>query len=189
MKMLVVLGSLAALILASAANSEISPPRTKGGEVVLQLNHGGFGKHYAFPNIRNWNSLRIVLMRAPCFGTCPGYSLEIRGNGSVKFEGRFCVAAKGVHSRKITKEQVSSLYEAFRHANFFSLRNAYNSGTVDAPGLMLSIQYDSWSKKVYDLQGTDGLPADAARLSQLIDAVAKSAEWVGKPGPNCMSAR
>ncbi len=37
----------------------------------------------AFPEIHNWDSLRIGLRRTGCYGFCAAYSVEVRGNGLV----------------------------------------------------------------------------------------------------------
>lgn len=43
----------------------------------------------AFPAVHDWAGVRITLKRTPCYGDCPGYELQILGNGDVFFQGSF----------------------------------------------------------------------------------------------------
>lgn len=146
-----------------------------------------FGERHAFPSIHNWNSLVIRLERTACEGWCPDYSVEIHGDGVVRYEGRHCVVAKGVRTDQLSQEKVRKLFEAFRKADFFSLRDRYSEGWVDAPGIDLRLKFDQWHWQVFDSNETLGMPGDAAALPDLIDALAGTNRWIGTPGPNCMS--
>jgi len=48
--------------------------------------------HRSFPEIHDWSTLRIGLKRGTCFGSCPAYELEIRGDGTVRYKGQAHVA-------------------------------------------------------------------------------------------------
>src|SRR5579862_7369993 len=41
--------------------------------------------HRPFPEVQDWSSLRVRLKREGCFGDCPIYGLEIRGDGIVRY--------------------------------------------------------------------------------------------------------
>ena len=150
-------------------------------EVVLPI--GPLGEHHSFPQIKNWNSLQIRLERTACFGSCPDYSVEIRGDGTFRYQGRYCVSTKGPRSGRLTHDQVAKLYDQFRRADFFSLRLVYSEGVVDAPGIQLLLKFDGWTRNVIDLDDTSGMPPQAAALPNLIDSAVDSKRWIGNPGP------
>ena len=47
----------------------------------------------AFPEIHDWNTLRITLSRSGCYGRCPVYKVEIHGDGTVLYDGKVNVAS------------------------------------------------------------------------------------------------
>ena len=53
-----------------------------------------------FPEIKDWNTLKITLTRGPCFGSCPAYSVEIDGDGTVRYNGKGWVAIEGIDTAK-----------------------------------------------------------------------------------------
>jgi hypothetical protein len=86
-----------------------------------------------FPAIQDWSTLRIRLQRTACYGTCPGYSVELRGDGEVLFEGEGNVLIVGRHRGRISKEALAGLVADFRDANYFSVKDEYVSMTTDLP--------------------------------------------------------
>lgn len=136
------------------------------------------GPHVDFPEIRKWNSLRMSLERTGCFGACPSYSIEVHGDGTVFYNGNGYVAVLGHHSGQVSEQAVLSMLDAFRAADFFSLRNSYREGVTDNPTFTTSIQFDDHSKKVIDYVGREvGMPAAVTRLEDTIDRVADSERW------------
>ena len=93
----------------------------------------GFGpdsspqEHLPFPEIHDWNSLRITLNRSGCYGRCPAYEIEIHGDGTVLYEGKANVATKGKRTGKISHATLSDLVDVFRKADYFSLAEHYVS--------------------------------------------------------------
>lgn len=92
------------------------------------------------------------------YGT-PTYSVTIRGDGSVTYDGTSNAALIGEKSYTIPIEQVKNLVREFEAANFFELNSEYISRdngdgtftTVDhAAPLTTSISIDGKYKKVYD---------------------------------------
>lgn len=171
--------------LASAEPSIQIPQVPNGADASVPIYLGPYGKRHAFPDIRDWSSLRIRLERTACLGTCPVYSVEIDGDGVVTYDGLKCVAAKGPRVGRITREQVRAIFAAFKQADFFSLRYAYNENTMDAPGTEMTLAYDAWRMSVRDAVDTEGLPPDAAKLPDTIDRAADTAAWIGKPVAGC----
>jgi len=106
-----------------------------------------------FPEIHDWNSLRITLSRSGCYGSCPTYEVEIHGDGSVLYDGKANVATKGRHTGKISHASLMELVGAFRKADYFSLADGYVSGVTDMPTCASSISFDEQSKSVLDYLG------------------------------------
>jgi hypothetical protein len=79
---------------------------------------GGYGPHVVFPALRDSDSLRMTLTRTSCFGPCPDYSVEIRGDGTVIYEGNRCVGERGHHDGRILESRVDELFEKFMRADF-----------------------------------------------------------------------
>lgn len=133
----------------------------------------------AFPEIRDWSTLKITLARGPCLGSCPIYSVEIDGDGTVIYYGKDFVAVKAGRTDKIAKEAVQDLVASFRKAEFFWLFDGYDGGLSDGPPCTISIAFDGVSKSVLDhAGGLAGLPSEIGALEVEIDKLAGTAKWV-----------
>jgi hypothetical protein len=143
-------------------------------------NDGRPAHRVPFPAIGDWRSLKITLTRTMCFGTCPVYTVEIDGDGSVVYNGGNFVVERGERRAKIAPEQVRALYEAFRKAEFFWLLDGYHSGVTDMPTQTLTIAFDGRSKQVVDYAGAMiGMPRGVGELERLVDTTANTARWIG----------
>ncbi len=136
-----------------------------------------------FPAIQDWNTLRIKLTRTGCYGTCPGYSVELHGDGQLLFEGEGNVLIVGQHRGQISKEALTGLLAAFRDADYFSAKDEYVSTTTDLPTFTTSIEFDGRKKAVKDYDGyRAGIPERVARLERKIDQAADTDKWtMGTP--------
>jgi ankyrin repeat protein len=132
-----------------------------------------------FPVIQDWNTLRIKLSRTGCYGTCPGYSVELHGDGQVLFEGGGNVLIAGHHRGQISKERLAGLVAAFRDADYFSAKDEYVSDTTDLPTFTTSIEFDGHKKAVKDYDGYRvGIPEAVAKLERKIDQAADTDKWI-----------
>jgi len=135
----------------------------------------------AFPEIHDWNTLRITLSRTGCYGKCPTYEVEIHGDGTVLYDGKFNVAAKGKYTAKISHASSVELVDFFRRANYFSLSDRYVSGVTDNPAYETSISFDGVSKSVLDYVGQSvGMPATVSDVEAAIDRLSGASKWVGR---------
>lgn len=135
-------------------------------------------KHVEFPEVRDWNSLRMTLARTGCFGTCPSYSIEVHGDGTVLYESNGYTAIHGNHRGKVSKEAVAQMLDAFQRANYFSLANEYKALVTDNPTYTTSIKFDSHFKKIVDYVGLSvGMPAVVQQLEDAVDELSDSARW------------
>jgi ankyrin repeat protein len=132
-----------------------------------------------FPEIKDWNSLRITLQRTGCLGMCPEYSVEIRGDGSVTFTGGSFALITGAHHEQIPTNVVVDLVNQFRVADYFSLKNKYNWDVTDNPTYTTSIQFDGNKKEVIDYVGLEaGMPEVVESLENSIDDAVGIQKWL-----------
>jgi len=179
---------------------EIKPGEHREFNVVLKVPPPPSGPNYAppifeleraklgdlvephpFPEIHDWNSLRIALHRSGCYGKCPAYDLEIHGDGTVFYDGKANVKIKGKRTGKISQASMSELVDVFRKAGYFSLADRYASGVTDYPTYVSSISFDGVSKSVLDYAGRSiGMPSTVTDVEAAIDRLAVAHKWVGR---------
>ena len=63
--------------------------------------------------------IQIDLSRGSCFGVCPVYSLQIFGDGTVKYRGTDHVSVRGVREAKILPAEVAKIVNEFLRARIF----------------------------------------------------------------------
>lgn len=137
--------------------------------------------HVPFPEIHDWNSLRITLSRSGCYGMCPTYEIEVRGDGTVLYDGQAFVETPRKLTRRISHSSLLKLVRAFRRADYFSLAAGYISGVTDMPTCVSSISFDGRSKSVLDYVGRDaGMPPGVSDVEAAIDRLSGASHWVGR---------
>lgn len=128
----------------------------------------------------------IRMERYACFGSCPVYSVEIRGDGTVIYTGKKFVRVKGTREFKVPVAGVKWLVREFEKINYFSLAAEYvkvvnEDGTEttvsDLPGTDTWISLNGKTKSVYDYFGG---PDSLRELERKIDDVSESARLVKK---------
>jgi ankyrin repeat protein len=132
-----------------------------------------------FPDVKDWNSLRMRLKRTSCYGACPDYSVEVSGNGDVEFNGIANVFISGHHRAKISAEALHELVAAFRRANYLWLKNSYHAMITDLPTYSTSIEFDGLKKSVVDYGGPFiGMPEAVRDLEDTVDRIAGTETWI-----------
>jgi hypothetical protein len=135
-------------------------------------------RHTPFPDTAG-RDVGIRFERTLCFGTCPAYVLEIRGDGLVTYDGQGFVAIEGVHHRTISPEAVAELLEMFRAADFYSLDDDYSASVTDNPTQTITLTIGGQRKTVSDYVGLEaGMPFAVERLEHAIDRIAGVRTWV-----------
>jgi hypothetical protein len=152
--------------------------------VECELPNGGrpFG-HIAFPDIKDWSSLKISLERTQCFGDCPIYKVTVTGDGTVFWHGEGYVKTKGSAVAQVAPEKVRTLFEAFRKAEFFWLFDRYVAQNVaDVPYYITTISFDDHTKTVTEYAGEEmNMPEAVSEVVWAIDEAANTAQWIGPP--------
>jgi len=131
-----------------------------------------------FPPVRDLSSVKITLDRGPCFGECPIYHLEVRGDGTVDYEGNGFVVVAGRHHAKVPVAVVQHLIGEFRKVQFFSLLPQYAATVTDAPRQKITISFDGYAAAVTDYVGEEaGMPYAVRELENEIDRALDIERW------------
>ncbi|HEX3092688.1 MAG TPA: ankyrin repeat domain-containing protein [Candidatus Angelobacter sp.] len=147
-------------------NVELLPPELKPAQRV------------PFPKVKDWKTVKITLARTGCFGSCPSYKVEVRGDGSVLYQGQGYVAFTGVHRGLVPQSNVIELVKMFEKADYYSLRDEYQTNMTDNPTQTTSISIDGRQKQVVDYIGLSaGMPLAVAQLELAIDRLSGSERW------------
>lgn len=135
--------------------------------------------HQEFPQLGSPAGVVMTLLRTVCYGTCPSYSVEIHGDGTVLYKGESFVVVAGEHRDHISPEQVDELVDAFRKADYFSLKDEYSYNVTDNPTYTTTFQVDQIKKTVTDYVGElAGMPEAVSDLERTIDRVAGTQKWI-----------
>jgi len=130
---------------------------------------------------QDWDSVSFHLSRSICFGACPSYIVEIKGDGTVNYCGRNFVKEIGKREDTIDKTEVKALFKKFKMAEFESLDDNYKARVTDLPSYDLRLAYDGKVKSVHDYGGSMiDMPPVVKDLEQAIDDTANTAQWIGE---------
>lgn len=123
----------------------------------------------------------ITIERNSCFGSCPAYSAQIYADGSVVYVGVSNVKVEGEKRFKISETKVKELIAAFERANYFSLKDKYDSdedgmSLTDLPTTITSISLKGKQKKTVNYYCA---PKELKKLENFIDEAAGLNEYIG----------
>lgn len=140
------------------------------GDVPTAKNGTGNKPSYDLSN------LTITLQRGACFGTCPIYTVVLKGNGAIEFNGERFVQAQGLHTDTLTLQEVQDLVHAFHTSGFFSLHDSYRNDHIsDLPLTVVTFADGTTTKRIEDYYGAP----DALRaLEHRIDSVLRTQRWI-----------
>jgi len=142
-----------------------------------------------FPAQWDPGQARIALQRTICFGTCPDYWVEVRGDGQVSYRGSAYVVVEGVHHWKIDPAAAARLIERFRKADYFKLDGYYTVDVSDVPTYVTRVSVGPQRKFVLDYagsmpddpmapNGTARMPPVVTELEDAVDEVSGVRSWV-----------
>jgi len=133
----------------------------------------------SFPEPWDLKGVKIQLSRTACYGTCPVYSVTIRGDGSVHFSGQRYVLIPGEHDAHIDPAAVRDLVRQFEAANFFAAGDRYVATVTDNPTYTLTLTVAGKSKTVTDYVGEQvGMPLVIVDLENAVDDAAGTERWI-----------
>ena len=92
----------------------------------------------------------ITIMRGPCFGRCPSYSLRIKNDGSAHYEGRMFAPFQGIYEKKYAPAQVAAIFSEFARHRVDTLQEQYTANIPDLPGLDYKFVINGELKEVHN---------------------------------------
>jgi hypothetical protein len=130
-------------------------------------------------------TLVVAVERAPCFGFCPVYSVELFESGRVKFTGERNVAVVGTATDTISAAAVDSLKRLISESGFAAFDTAYvldspgcGQYATDMPVITLKARVNDALKTVRHELGCRGGPAAIASIAARVDTVTGTAKWI-----------
>jgi len=130
------------------------------------------------------SSIVIKLVRKGA-SVAPDYSLTIHGNGTIIYNGKENVKAKGEIEKSIGENKAIFILSEFKNINFFSLDDVYpvrNASNHPYTVLSISIPNDDGTaktKSVLHYLGSKNVPKKLIELEDKIEEIVESDKWVG----------
>ena len=118
----------------------------------------------------------VTLQRTGCLGNCPEYQVTVLADGSVQYEGRWYVRAKGVRNKTIPPSTVERLVQSLRDEDFFDWEEK-KTVCLDFPRVNITVTMDGRHKHV--LEGCNE-PGKILALADAVDRTARTKQWVGQ---------
>lgn len=82
----------------------------------------------------------IELERTGCFGSCPSFTMALDDDGTVRWNGRGSVGAKGGRTTRVPPFEVHYLFDRFRAVDFSRLQPRYGSDDSDSSMMLLRMR-------------------------------------------------
>ncbi|WP_242165419.1 ankyrin repeat domain-containing protein [Lysobacter sp. M15] len=121
----------------------------------------------------------ITLQRTGCYGTCPSYTVDVRGDGLVNYRGDGYVDITGVHRYRIPPADVARLVDSLRKKDLWSLRPAYHAGITDNPTYQLTLKLGDQVHRIVDYVGERvGMPHVVSEFEDEVDKVSGAEGFV-----------
>ena len=90
----------------------------------------------------------IKMEKTNCYGRCPVYSLEIRGNGKVLLEGKENLSKIGKYILRIDEDEIARVIKAIDESGFWGMNDEYDGRVTDLPSTYISVEYNGKSKSI-----------------------------------------
>jgi hypothetical protein len=138
----------------------------------------------------------IALERTACHGECPVYTVTLKRDGSVAWNGSNFVDAVGPRAGKADPSETRALFELIAKSCYTAMDDEYSLGPTDHPWANTVLITSAGSKSVRHYAPDDPTLADSApvdstppqcvapdsltEIENRIDTVARSATFIGK---------
>jgi hypothetical protein len=122
---------------------------------------------------------RIALHRTACFGSCPAYRVELRGDGRVVFEGESSVRVAHAE-RRIPREAAEKIFRSLGRIGFWGWKASYRQPITDHSSAVVEAAWGASVKSVEEYPectSESGAPPALCALGKAIDDAAHTAEW------------
>lgn len=158
-------------------------PFLRGGVAVpaiveLPLREADLTTHRQMPNVA-LDRVRIRMERTGCYGFCPSYAVDIRGDGFVRYIGRGFVRVQGTHEFRIPQAAVAGLVARARELDIWSMEPMYRAGVTDSPTYFVQLMLGDASHVIEDYVGEEaGMPPEVTQFEEEIDRASHALELV-----------
>ncbi len=117
------------------------------------------------------DNIVIEMEKTPCYGQCPVYTIQIDDRGKGLLEGVENIPYLGLHSFRLSRDELEGLKIAFEQIGFFRLEDRYYAHVTDLPTTYLTFRSGSQEKRIMDYHGA---PAELKKLEKQIAALVLS---------------
>lgn len=136
--------------------------------------------------------VEITLERTWCLGTCPVYTVRVRGDGSVRYEGsKYVLRTEPVESR-IDPARLEPILRELEALDYLRHEHRCRGKMRDSPGTGVKLLVGKTSRRFVDMRygrecGQDATSLDTMwhanvdRIGKLIDEVVGAEQWIGTP--------
>jgi len=118
----------------------------------------------------------VQLERTNCFGPCPVYSVQIRADGQVIWNGKGSVLVVGHDTATIKPSDARALIEKFRTADFWGLCSSYAAMVSDGSTVITTLHLGDQERRVSNY--FDTAPSWLQPLENEIDTAADTHRWI-----------
>lgn len=134
--------------------------------------------------------LEITISRGACYGTCPQFSMSIKADGSIEFNGEEFTETVGKASGTITPADVLRVFNKFEKIGFFELEDEYSgkncpNQATDQSTTNISVTANGNTKKIRHYTGCvendekhTPYPPGLLDLENKIQDIAESKGWI-----------
>ncbi|MCY2959890.1 MAG: DUF6438 domain-containing protein [Planctomycetota bacterium] len=134
--------------------------------------------------------VEITLDRTYCYGWCPVYTVVVRGDGAVVYEGRAHVQSTARAETKIDPALLEPLLREMEAIDLLRHEHTCRSRIWDSPGTTITLRVGATSRTVCDQFfgnecGSDSLGVDPTwhagidRIGKLVDELVHVEQWIG----------
>jgi len=134
----------------------------------------------------------ITLERTWCLGTCPVYTVRVRGDGSVRYEGSKHVLRTEPAESRIDPARLEPILRELEALDYLRHEHRCRMKMRDSPGTGVTLVVGKTSRRFVDMRygrecGQDATSLDTVwhanvdRIGKLIDEAVGSEQWIGTP--------
>lgn len=126
-------------------------------------------------------TLFASILRTPCFGRCPTYTMKIYMDGFVEFNGIRDTEMIGTYTTTISEDKITAILQKAEEIQFFTFDDKYDDGMItDLPSTTTVIR--DADGKTKSVMRRHGYPKSILTLEQLFDDLMKSERWTSESG-------
>jgi hypothetical protein len=116
----------------------------------------------------------VKMMRTPCFGKCPYYSLEIYSDGRIRYSGIKFTEHQGVYEKNVGAAKAREVLREFQTYRVDTCSAEYFNRITDIPGINYTVKMNGKSKEIRNAHFGPAFLKDLAKDMDKLGAVDNS---------------